>query len=117
MFYDIPRAYLVFGIATVVIGICTYFLLADTPNHWLFRLTEVEYEIVEERTRDNNVVRVRDIKNSQVWESIKEPRFWILCLAICLNTLQNGGLVTYSTILVQNLGFSVSLNYSYNNNT
>ncbi|KAI9478434.1 MAG: major facilitator superfamily domain-containing protein [Benjaminiella poitrasii] len=98
--------YLVFGIATVVIGILTFFFLIDDPHHKLLRLTEKEKEIVEERARDNNVVRNKTIKSEQMWEAVKEPRLWLIFLANALNSLQNGGLVTFSTLLVEGLGFS-----------
>ncbi|KAL7318911.1 hypothetical protein PS15m_002094 [Mucor circinelloides] len=101
--------YIVFGIATVVIGILTFLFLVDDPHHRLLRLTEKEKEIVEERSKDNCVVRNKEIKKEQMWEAAKEPRLWILFLIFLLNSLQNGGLTTFSTLLVKGLGFS-SLN-------
>lgn len=97
-----------FGIGTVLIGFLTFFFLIDDPHHRLLHLTEKEHEIVEERTRDNCVVRVKEIKREQMWEAIKEPRLWLLLTANMLNCLQNGGLITFSTLLVEGLGFSVS---------
>jgi sugar phosphate permease len=102
------RGYIVFGIATVVIGVLVFFFLPDDPHHRLLHLTEKEKEIVEERSRDNCVVRVLTIKKEQMWEAIKEPRLWLFMLANTLSSLQNGGLVTFSTLLVEGLGFSVS---------
>lgn len=102
------RGYIVFGIATVVIGCLVFFFLVDEPHHRLLHLTEKEKEIVEERALDNCVVRVKIIKKEQMWEAIKEPRLWLLMLANTMNSLQNGGLVTFSTLLVEGLGFSVS---------
>ncbi|KAL9546431.1 hypothetical protein MBANPS3_006662 [Mucor bainieri] len=101
--------YIVFGIATVAIGILTFFFLVDDTHHKLLRLTEKEKEIVEERSKDNCVVRNKEIKKDQMWEAAKEPRLWILFMAFLLNSLQNGGLTTFSTLLVKGLGFS-SLN-------
>ncbi|CAO0795511.1 unnamed protein product [Mucor circinelloides] len=101
--------YIVFGIATVVIGILTFFFLVDDTHHRLLRLTEKEKEIVEERSKDNCVVRNKEIKKEQMWEAAKEPRLWIIFVVFLLNSLQNGGLTTFSTLLVKGLGFS-SLN-------
>lgn len=106
--YIMCRGYIVFGILTVLIGILTFFCLVDNTHHKLLRLTEKEYEIVEERTRDNCVVRVREIKAEQRWEALKEPRLYLIFFINLFNCLQNGGLVTFSTILVEGLGFSVS---------
>ncbi|GAN06036.1 allantoate permease protein [Mucor ambiguus] len=98
--------YIVFGIATVLIGILTFFFLVDDTHHRLLRLTEKEKEIVEERSQDNCVVRNKEIKKDQMWEAVKEPRLWILFVVFLLNSLQNGGLTTFSTLLVKGLGFS-----------
>lgn len=102
------RGYIVFGVATVGIGILTFFFLVDDTHHRLLRLTEKEKEIVEERSKDNCVVRNKEIKKEQIWEAVKEPRLWILFVVFLLNSLQNGGLTTFSTLLVKGLGFSVS---------
>lgn len=80
----------------------------DDTHHKLLRLTEKEKEIVEERSKDNCVVRNKEIKKEQMWEAVKEPRLWILFVIFLLNSLQNGGLTTFSTLLVKGLGFSVS---------
>ncbi|CAO0802839.1 unnamed protein product [Mucor circinelloides] len=98
--------YIVFGIATVVIGLLTFFFLVDDPHHKLLKLTDKEREIVNDRSNDNRVVRNKEIKREQMWEAAKEARLWILFLVFLLNNLQNGGLVTFSTLLVQGLGFS-----------
>ncbi|CAO3633059.1 unnamed protein product [Mucor hiemalis] len=98
--------YIVFGCFTVVIGIITFFFLVDDVHHKLLRLTEEEILIVEERARDNCVVRVHEIKTEQIWEALREPRLWLLTAANTLNCIQIGGLVTFSTLLVQGLGFS-----------
>lgn len=108
--YVLIRGYIVFGIATVLIGILTFFFLVDDVHHRLLRLTEKEKEIVEERSKDNCVVRNKVIKRHQMWEAVKEPRLWILFFVFLLNSLQNGGLTTFSTLLVKGLGFSVSSN-------
>ncbi|KAI8993277.1 major facilitator superfamily domain-containing protein [Pilobolus umbonatus] len=98
--------YIIWGVVTVLFGIITFFFLPDTSDSFMFRLTEEEKKIVEERTKDNAVVRVYEIKKHHVWEAIAEPRLWLLCLATFCNNLHTGGLVVFSTIIVNNLGFS-----------
>lgn len=109
MIVFIFRGYIVFGCVTIVIGFLTFFFLVDDVHHKLLRLTEEEKLIVEERARDNCVVRVHEIKMEHVWEALREPRLWLLTASNLLNCIQIGGLVTFSTLLVQGLGFSVSL--------
>jgi MFS family permease len=99
--------YIIWGALTVLFGIITFFFLPDTPHSFMYRLTEEEKEIVEERTRDNAVVRVYEVKKHHIWEAVKEPRLWLLCFSTLCNNLSTGGLVVFSTILVQNFGFNV----------
>lgn len=67
---------------------------------------------MEERARDNCVVKVEEVKREQIREAIREPRLWLLLTANMLNCLQNGGLITFSTLLVKGLGFSVSQSFT-----
>jgi hypothetical protein len=69
-------------------------------------LTEEEKDIVEQRTRDNAVVRELEVNVSHYWEALREPRLWLLCIISCSHNIQTGGLVTYSTVLVSSLGFN-----------
>ncbi|KAI8391208.1 major facilitator superfamily domain-containing protein [Radiomyces spectabilis] len=100
--------YIILGAITIFFGFIVFFFLADDPNHKLLRLTEVEKEIVKERTQDNAVVRSRKIKTYQMWEALKEPRLWLILLAsLCIN-FQNGALVNFSATLVKGFNFSAT---------
>ncbi|KAI9485332.1 MAG: major facilitator superfamily domain-containing protein [Benjaminiella poitrasii] len=98
--------YIIWGSLTALFGILTFFFLPDNPHSFMFRLTAEEKDIIEERTKDNAVVRVRKVKRDHIWEALKEPRLWLLCLSTLCNNLHNGGLVVFSTIIVNSLGFS-----------
>lgn len=99
------RGYVIWGVITVVTGIISVIFLIDSPESWFLQLTEEEKEIVKLRTQDNAVVRKQKVKVGQYWEALKEPRLWLLFVTSLSHNLQNGGLVTYSTVLVQGLGF------------
>lgn len=103
------RGYIVFGAATVVIGIITFFFLVDDVDSKILRLTDKEKDIVQERSRDNCVVRNKKIKKEHMIEALKEPRLYLIFIAQLCNCLQNGGLITFSTLLVEGLGFSVNI--------
>ncbi|OAD08409.1 hypothetical protein MUCCIDRAFT_32172, partial [Mucor lusitanicus CBS 277.49] len=90
---------------TVSMGFIAFFMLVDGPNFWLLRITKDEKAIMRERTNDNAVVRRSKIEYHQYWEALKEARFWLICLTVLCDNLQNGGLILYSTVLVHGLGF------------
>ncbi|KAI9363111.1 major facilitator superfamily domain-containing protein [Pilaira anomala] len=98
--------YIIWGCLTIVFGLITFFFLPDTPDNFMFRLKEEEKEIVKERTRDNAVVRVYEIKKHHIYEALKEPRLWLLCFSTLCNNLSTGGLVVFSTLIVQAFGFA-----------
>jgi sugar phosphate permease len=99
---------LIFGVITVFLGIIVFFLLIDKPTSKLLRLNEQEKKIMDQRVTDNMVVKSKKIKRAQIWEALKEPRLYCLCLCILFLNLQNGGLISFSVLLVQSLGFDVS---------
>jgi sugar phosphate permease len=104
----IYRGYLIFGVITVFLGIVVFFLLIDKPTSKLLRLNEQEKKIMDLRVTDNMVVKSKKIKREQIWEALKEPRLYCLCFSILFLNLQNGGLISFSVLLVQSLGFDVS---------
>ncbi|KAG2226506.1 hypothetical protein INT45_014250 [Circinella minor] len=97
---------IIFGVLTVALGIVSWFGLIDKPEHPLLRLTETEKLVAKDRTRDNAVVKNREFKYYQMWEAVKELRFWMLTISGLLISLQNGGMLVFSTVFVLGLGFS-----------
>jgi hypothetical protein len=79
--------------------------LIDSPESKWLGLTEEEREVVEERTRDNAVVRKNKVSHHQYWEAVKEPRLWLIFVMAMVNNFQNGGLILFANILVKSLGF------------
>ncbi|KAI8070371.1 major facilitator superfamily domain-containing protein [Gongronella butleri] len=98
--------YFIYGIVTMFIGILVSIFLTDNPYSKWFRLSEDEKKIVAERVKDNMVARTHKIKRSQIWEAAKEFRFWANNITYFLLSMQNAGMVAYSVLLVQSLGFS-----------
>lgn len=99
-------AFIIYGSVTLFLSIVYFFFLPDTPNSRWFSLNEEEKLIVEQRGRDNAVVPNMEIKYSQIWESLTEPRFYCYCLISLFNNFQNGALTTFSGIITTEMGFS-----------
>lgn len=97
---------IIFGIVTGAMGIVYFFFLPDTPYSRWFRLTEEEKLVVDERVRDNAVVATHAINYSQIWEALREARFYCYCLISLFINFQNGSLTIFSTIIIKQLGFS-----------
>ncbi|KAI8145665.1 major facilitator superfamily domain-containing protein [Fennellomyces sp. T-0311] len=96
--------HIIFGALTMLLGLICIFFLVDNPKSWLLRLTEEEKAIMEERTKDNAVVRQKKVKWDQMLEAVKEVRFWCICLAVMGLNMQNGALQVYSVLFIRELG-------------
>lgn len=105
---DIIRCMLIWGCITAFSGIVYFFFLPDKPKSRWFRLTPEEEKIIDDRTRDNTVVRSKIIKREHMLEALKEPRFYCCMLISFFLNLQNGCITIFSTQIIKNMGFTVS---------
>ncbi|KAI7853656.1 major facilitator superfamily domain-containing protein [Circinella umbellata] len=97
---------IILGSITIITGIFTFLFLPDKAKSKWYRLSLEETLIVQERIRDNSVIQTKEIKNEQIIESLKEPRFYCYILITFFINLTNGCLTTFSTIIIKNMGFS-----------
>lgn len=104
---------IILGAITIVFGILSFFLMVDDPKARVLRLTPEEEKIVEARTADNAVVKIKEIKFSHIIESLKEPRFYIYCLASMLINFQNSALNNFSSLITQGFGFTVMYHFFF----
>lgn len=102
---------IILGVITAFLGVFCFFFLIDNPKSRALSLNAEQEILVEERTRDNAVVRTTTIKRDQIWEALKEVRFWAFCFSCLLINLQNGAMTIYSSQLTESFGFSVSLTF------
>ncbi|KAI9281155.1 major facilitator superfamily domain-containing protein [Sporodiniella umbellata] len=104
--YVFPLLMIILGSVTIVMGIVCIFFLIDSPKSPALGLNAEQELLVEERTKDNATVRTTEIKREQIWEALKELRFWCFCLACVLINLQNGAMTIYNAQITASLGFN-----------
>lgn len=95
------------GGVTVIVGIFSFLFLIDSPKASALKLNAEQEILVEERTRDNATVRTTEIKKEQIWEALKEVRFWCFSIACLLINLQNGAMTIYNGQITASFGFDV----------
>ncbi|KAJ6124385.1 Major facilitator superfamily domain general substrate transporter [Penicillium samsonianum] len=83
-----------------------YIFLPDSPVQcWYF--SDREKFVCLERVKDNNTgMEDKTIKWYQVRECLLDPKTWLLALFSLAQNIPNGGLVTFSAIIVTGLGYS-----------
>ncbi|KAG0163725.1 hypothetical protein DFQ28_011303 [Apophysomyces sp. BC1034] len=96
----------ILGGITCLLGIVAFFFLIDNPKSKYLHLNAEQEILVEERTRDNAVVRTTVIKRDQIIEALKETRLWAFCFACLAFNLGNGGLTIYSSQITHAFGFN-----------
>ncbi|KAJ5725378.1 uncharacterized protein N7483_006735 [Penicillium malachiteum] len=99
--------FLALGAITSGYSIVLFFVLPDSPSKASF-LTETERLIATQRTMKNKTGSVEEtsFQWSQVLDAAKDPQAWLLVLyTFCVN-LCNGGLTSFSAIIISGFGYS-----------
>lgn len=99
---------IILGAVTSVLGIVVFFFLIDDPRSPRLGLTEEEKIIMEDRLSDNGVRRSNEINWDQVREVFVDPKTYVWFFFALLINIQNGALTTFSSLITQGFGFSVS---------
>ncbi|CAG8147876.1 unnamed protein product [Penicillium salamii] len=98
--------FLILGAITSAYGILLFLTLPDSPAKAIF-LKPTERAVAVQRTLKNKtgVMDQGKFKWNQVWMAIKDPQMWFLVLyTLCVNFC-NGGLTSFSAIIITGFGF------------
>ncbi|KAG0176632.1 hypothetical protein DFQ29_005879 [Apophysomyces sp. BC1021] len=96
----------IFGGITCFTGFIAFFFLIDSPKSQYLCLNAESEMLVEDRTRDNAVVRTTIIKKKHMIEALKETRLWAFCFAGFFFSLRNGGMTIYGVQITKSFGYS-----------
>ncbi|OQE27795.1 hypothetical protein PENSTE_c004G08929 [Penicillium steckii] len=99
--------FLVLGSITAGYGFVLAAFLPDTPAKSIF-LNKIEKAVAIQRTLSNKtgVMDTGKFRWGQVWMAIKDPQTWFLVLyTLCVNFC-NGGITSFSSIIINGFGFS-----------
>ncbi|KIX05362.1 uncharacterized protein Z518_06234 [Rhinocladiella mackenziei CBS 650.93] len=98
--------FLTIGLMTIVLGFCVFMILPDSPVRAV-RFTEAEKIAALLRVKENQSgTQNAKLKKSQVIESLKDIRAWLVFLSVLLTSIPNGGLSNFSSILLTTFGYS-----------
>ncbi|KAJ5223579.1 Major facilitator superfamily domain general substrate transporter [Penicillium chermesinum] len=98
--------FIVLGAFTLLWAGVLFVFLPDSPVQcWYF--TDREKFVCLERVKDNNTgIEDKTIKWYQVRECLLDPKTWLLALFAVAQNIPNGGLVTFSAVIVSGLGYT-----------
>ncbi|KAH7094315.1 major facilitator superfamily domain-containing protein [Paraphoma chrysanthemicola] len=103
----LPRwmyVFLIFGSASMVMGIVTLLFLPDLPTTAKF-LTERERVVAVERVSGNRQgVKNRHFKKYQAWQTLRDPKTWILFVMATGAQIPNSALTSFSSLIIKSFG-------------
>ncbi len=98
--------FLVFGLATIAIGLLVVRLLPSSPMVATF-LTHEERIWAIERLRENRTgIENKHFKLHQMLECFRDPQAWLICLINILSNIPNGSVSSYQAAIIESFGFS-----------
>ncbi|KXG48527.1 Major facilitator superfamily domain, general substrate transporter [Penicillium griseofulvum] len=99
--------FLILGTVTSTYGLVLFVMLPDSPAKAIF-LKPDQRAIAVHRTLSNKtgVMDTGVFKWSQALQAIKDPQTWFLVVNSFASSLANGGLTSFSSIIISGFGFS-----------
>ena len=99
--------FIIFGSLSLVAGIATLFFLPDLPSSAKF-LTQRERAVAVERVATNRQgVKNHVFKVDQLWQTLADPKTWILFILAVSAQVPNAAITSVSCIVVQTTTFCV----------
>ncbi|GAA5958728.1 hypothetical protein JCM8115_000336 [Rhodotorula mucilaginosa] len=97
--------YFIMGGLAFAVGAAVLIWLPDSPSTATF-LTEREKLVALEIVRDNHSgTKQKKFKPKHAKEALLDPKTWLLILLTFLSSVPNGGLSSYSSLLIKSFGF------------
>ena len=99
--------FLILGAVTTAYSVVLFLFLPDSPTKAVF-LKERDRQIAVNRTLENRTgfMDTDTFVTKQIWDAFTDPQTWLLFLYTASVNLANGGLTSFSAIVIKGFGFS-----------
>ncbi|KAL2871195.1 major facilitator superfamily domain-containing protein [Aspergillus lucknowensis] len=98
--------FIITGSVSTLWSIIAFIFLPDSPMNAFFLTEREKYHAVQRLAENRTGITNSQWKWDQALEAIIDPKTWILFLFNIAINIPNGGLTTFSGIIINNLGFS-----------
>ncbi|ETN42385.1 uncharacterized protein HMPREF1541_01539 [Cyphellophora europaea CBS 101466] len=96
--------FLLYGLITIVVGICVLCFLPDNPMK--SRLSDAEKIFIINRVRGNETgIENKHLKWAQVKEVFVDIRTWLIALIVIATNVPNGAVSSFQSIIISSFGF------------
>jgi ACS family allantoate permease-like MFS transporter len=97
--------YIMTGSINVLYSVFLFFMLPDNPMNARFLTSEQKFHAVQRLAGNRTGIRNSTWKWDQVLEALLDVRIWLIVGFNILINIPNGGLQTFGTIIINDLGF------------
>ncbi|KAM6515496.1 hypothetical protein FSOLCH5_009721 [Fusarium solani] len=101
--------FIVLGGITVLWSATVLAFLPDSPVSAWWLSPRERYIAIRRVQKNNTGIEDKRVKWYQIKELLVDPKTYLLALFACAQNIPNGGLVTFSSIIVSGLGYSVPI--------
>ncbi|KAI1495433.1 major facilitator superfamily domain-containing protein [Biscogniauxia marginata] len=98
--------YIMTGSINVAYSIFLFFMLPSSPMDARFLTAEQKYHAVQRLAENRTGIRNSQWKWDQVWEAFMDAKIWLIVVFNIIINIPNGGLQTFGSIIINNLGFT-----------
>ncbi|KAK3340011.1 major facilitator superfamily domain-containing protein [Lasiosphaeria hispida] len=97
--------FLTLGVVTVVIGICTFLFLPDTPMQAKWLTDAEKVALLKHVSVNQTGIENRTFRASEIVEALLDPQLYLMVVSVVLLAISSGVVTTYSSTLIRNLGY------------
>ncbi|PGH33021.1 hypothetical protein GX50_04167 [[Emmonsia] crescens] len=98
--------FLIIGSVSMAWSVFAFVAMPDSPINAFFLSEEEKYHAVQRMAENRTGIANKHWKWKQAIEAIIDPKTWLIFFFNIAVNVPNGGLITFSGIIIRNLGFS-----------
>ncbi|KAI1765290.1 MFS general substrate transporter [Hypoxylon sp. FL1150] len=98
--------YLLTGSINVLYSVFLWFVLPDSPMNAFFLTAEQKYHATQRLASNRTGIANKVWKWDQVWDALLDIRVWLIVLYNIAINIPNGGLQSFGSIIINDLGYS-----------
>ncbi|KAF7555554.1 hypothetical protein G7Z17_g2065 [Cylindrodendrum hubeiense] len=93
------------GVITVVIGLCTFIFLPDTPMQARWLSDREKVALLKHVSVNQTGIESRKFRPKEIIEALGDPQLYLMVLSVVLLSVSSGVITTYSATLIRSLGY------------
>lgn len=98
--------FLLFGLITIVIGVCVMLFLPDNPMNARFLSPSEKFMSIERLRSNKTGIENKTFKVSQMLECLADPHMWLLSLITISSNVTNGAVSSFQATIIKGLGYN-----------